>query len=93
MDFEWWDRLLLTDRLYYPLWPVSPRIKKWSNILGIEIGSFDLSRYELNEADLDAAFTMIDDVAGSIAGTLVEVKTLALPFSGQINAAITNSFC
>merc|ERR1712227_34761 len=35
-------------------------------IHGIEIGSFDLSRYELNEADLDAAFTMIDNVAGSI---------------------------
>lgn len=62
-------------------------------IHGIEIGSFDLSRYELNEADLDAAFTMIDNISGSIAGTLVEVKTLALPFSGQINAAITNSFC
>merc|ERR1711962_1208497 len=62
-------------------------------IHGIEIGSFDLSLYELNEVDVDAAFTMIDDVAGSIAGTLVEIKTLALPFSGQINSAITNSFC
>merc|ERR1712158_308477 len=42
-------------------------------IHGIEIGSFDLSMYELNEADVDAAFTMIDNMAGSVAGTLVEV--------------------
>jgi len=62
-------------------------------IHGIEIGSFDLSMYELNESDVDMAFTMIDNMAGSVAGTLVEVKTLALPFSGQINSAITNSFC
>jgi hypothetical protein len=74
--------------------PITSAMNLYNDFIhGINVGGIDFSMYKVTDTYLNEMFDTIDNVAGSVSGTITEVKTLALPFQAQINGAVTGTFC